>query len=120
MSGAAPANTEGNGKVWVKFYTKLGGVKEPKRKEAEYDGEMTITALHHELIMKQGVLDAPTLPSGRRQHVHLFLTSDQVTGESFVPTPDQTLENLASLYAKTDDSGRKVLGITLCLKIYMG
>lgn len=109
-------------KVWVKFCNnrKFGDVREVKVPEVEYPGDMTILALSRDLVNKQGVVAAPAGGGTARQHLHIFVTIDPTTGEAFVPTPDQTLANLASLYAHEDKTGRHVLGIIYTMKVYMG
>lgn len=49
--------------------------------------------------------------------VHFFIMQGS---EGFIPTPDQTLETLRSLYAIEDDTGKKILSFAVSTQIFQG
>jgi hypothetical protein len=49
--------------------------------------------------------------------VHFFVMQG---AEGFIPTPDQTLDTLHSLFGSSDESGRRLLSLAVATQIFQG
>ena len=94
-------------KIKLTFTPKLGGLKNVPEKE--FAAKTAIGEVQR--LLARGA------PQQRGSNVMVYVFVD----DSFMPTPDETVGNLAEVFGTTDkETGKKTLPICYSLQIYQG